>query len=520
MMTRTLHALTTASRTGLARLLGQEKAIASQARPVLPMATLDGLTAERLTGLLRAAIHTSAREYLELAERMEEADLHYRSVIQTRRLALEGLDLRVIPAGDRGPARMIGQQLTELTQADWFRDLLHLSDGIAKGYAVGELLWDTSGSQWRPQALLIRPQDWFAFDRADGRTLRLRDGTQTGAELTPYGYVTHVPALKAGLPIRAGLARAAAWAYLFKALALKRWVIAAEVFGMPVRLGRYPAGTSEADIDLLFRAVRSIGLDASAVINDGMKLELIETKAGAGTDLQERLCNYLDSQVSKAVLGQTMTADNGSSLSQAQVHNEVRMDLLAADARALARTINQQVVRPWVDLNWGPQAVYPLLELAVEEAEDLTALADALSKLVPVGLPVPTKWAASKWGIPEPTADEAVLGTPAAIPVPESVKPVPAPQRELQQQGPATPAPDGIDALVDAALADWELDLAPLTEPLRVAMAALGPDATAANAIAMLPGLLARLDANPLAARLTQAAYAARLAGQAGIEPD
>jgi phage gp29-like protein len=515
MLIRTWHA----ARAGLARLLATEKSGPALSRPVLPMASLDGLTPERLAGLLKSAVTGYSRDYLELAERMEETDLHYRAVVQTRRLALEGLDVRVVAAADRGAPRVQAQRLEELVRADWFGDLLKLSDGIAKGYAVGELIWDTAGSEWRPAQVLIRPQAWFQFAKADGRTLRLRDGTSNGAELTPYAFVTHIPELKAGLPIRAGLARAAAWSYLFKALALKRWVISAEIFGMPVRLGRYPAGTGEGDIDILFRAVRAIGTDASAVFPDSMQIELKESKGAAGTDIQERLCRYLDSQVSKAVLGQTMTTDDGSSKSQAVVHNEVRLDLLAADARALARTLNTQVVRPWVDLNWGPQAVYPRLELPVEEPEDLAALADALAKLVPVGLPVPARWAAGKWGVPEPAEGEALLGAPAPA-VPEGGPLAPQAVRAAHRAGDGQSAPDGIDALVDESLSSWERDLSPLVEPLRAALDALAPEATAAEALALLPGLLAKMDAGPLAERLSKAAYVARLAGRAGIEPE
>jgi hypothetical protein len=51
-------------------------------------------------------------------------------------------------------------------------------------------------------------------------------------------------------------------------------------------------------------------------------------------------------------------------------------------------------------------------------------------------------------------------------------------------------------------------------------MADLGPEATAADAIALLPGILAKMDPGPLTERLTHAAYVARLAGLAGIEPE
>ena len=65
-----------------------------------------------------------------------------------------------------------------------------------------------------------------------------------------------------------------------------------------------------------------------------------------------------------------MTSDNGSSQSQATVHNEVRHDIAAADARAITATINRDLVRAFVDLNFGVQDNYPKILISVDEPED------------------------------------------------------------------------------------------------------------------------------------------------------
>jgi phage gp29-like protein len=54
-------------------------------------AVASGLTPERLAQILRAAAAGNARDYLTLAEEMEERYLHYASQVQTRRLAIEGI---------------------------------------------------------------------------------------------------------------------------------------------------------------------------------------------------------------------------------------------------------------------------------------------------------------------------------------------------------------------------------------------------------------------------------------------
>ena len=66
----------------------------------------------------------------------------------------------------------------------------------------------------------------------------------------------------------------------------------------------------------------------------------------SSTDLYERLARYCDEQISKAVLGQTLTSDSGGgSYAQSKTHNEVRHDLTVADCKALASTLRRDLIR-------------------------------------------------------------------------------------------------------------------------------------------------------------------------------
>ena len=261
-------------------------------------------------------------------------------------------------------------------------------DALGKGFSAVEIIWDRSGPQWKPARYEWRDPRFFVFDRTDGTTLRLLDEADSyqGIDIEPYKWVIHKPRLKSGIPIRGGLARLVAIAYMVKSYTVTDWTAFAEVFGMPLRLGRYGPNATEEDILKLIAAVANLGTDAAAVLPDTMRIEFIEVgNRQGGADLYEKLAVYLDKQVSKAVLGQTMTADDGSSRSQAQVHDEVRGDILRSDARQLEDTLNRDLVKPFIDLNHGPQERYPKLLLPVNEPEDIKVLAEALGYLVPLG---------------------------------------------------------------------------------------------------------------------------------------
>lgn len=389
-------------------------------RSVWQWRPLASMTPAMVADVLRRAAQGDARDFLLAADDIREKDLHYRAVLQTRTLAVAGLPISILPRDDTPAARRAADLTRELLTDQAISTLVaHLMDAVAKGFAVAEIVWDTSGSVWYPREIVPREAHWFTWDRDTGRLLRLVDGSAEGAEIPPYRMIVHAPPVAAGIPLLGGVARSALWAWVFKSYALRDWARFAELFGQPIRVGKYHQGASPDDVAVLKQAAFSLGSDAAAVIPQEMALELIESGSkSASADLYHKLIEYLDRQVSKAVLGQTMTTDDGSSLAQARVHDEVRMDLLAADARAIEATLTRDLILPLVHLNLGEDAPLPRLHLTVEEPEDMAALAEQVSKLAGSGVAIPQAWVRQKFGIPEPAAGEAVLG--AVPPAPAS----------------------------------------------------------------------------------------------------
>ena len=408
-----------------------------------------GLTPERLTGILQQAEFGDPYSYLELAEDMEEKDLHYLAVLGTRKNAVAQLDLVVrsvsSSAEDQRAAAMVREMICDgPIQLDSV--LFDILDAVGKGFSATEIMWDTSGREWFPAQLKWRDPRWFAFDWISGEELLVRTlkgqtipsesdaqtrlpthfggagmyaamGTGIGiqpmtAPLAPFKFVTHFAKAKAGLKIRGGLARAAGWAYLFKNYVLKDWVTFTEVFGQPLRVGKYHPGASEQDKQALLNAVSRIGTDAAAIMPESMVIEFTEAHQEGSSELYERFCEYLDSQVSKAVLGQTLTTEmpsSGGSRAAAQVHEGVRRDILNADARRLAATLARDLVRPIVELNMGPQARYPKIELGLPDDSDVKVFAEVVAMLADRGLRVGQKTILDKLGIAAAGEGEAVL---------------------------------------------------------------------------------------------------------------
>lgn len=102
-------------------------------------------------------------------------------------------------------------------------------------------------------------------------------------------------------------------------------------------------------------------------------VELLEASRSGSVDTYEKLVRYMDEQISKAVLGETMSttaSSAGLGSGQANVHNDVRKELAEDDSDELCETLNATLVAWTVAYNL-PGANLPTLSREFEEPEDL-----------------------------------------------------------------------------------------------------------------------------------------------------
>ena len=382
------------------------------------------MTPATIARLLKQGEQNLVPELLDLFELMEERDPHYASVLGVRKRAVLGLDTTLSGAVATADTAVQSQQtiirddpISEavqamLSQIDIYALIEDLLDAIGKGVSVCEIVWKFTADSWTPVRFVWCPTKIFTYDIQTGRQLLIRtEQNAAGEVLAPYKFVVHTPQLKSGRLCRDGVARSAIWNWMIKSYTLHDWVGFCERFGVPLRMGKYDRGADEKEKQALLHALRSLGHDSAAMMPSSMDI-VFENMGNPGNNsaVFKELTEYTDRQLSKLILDQTMTTDDGSSMSQAVVHNMVRMDVVIADAKKLAKTITDYVITPFVQLNYGTDATVPQFQFITDAGEDISQLADTLTKLVPLGLQVSATEVREKIGLSAPkTADDVLV---------------------------------------------------------------------------------------------------------------
>lgn len=482
---------------------------------------VSGLTPARAAEILHDAERGLLLAQCELAEDMEEKDPHLQSELGKRRRALQSLDWKVKPPKNASrEERRDAEQLTEiLDDADWLPDcIFDATDAILKGFSCQEMEWEEVEGLIIPRSVEWRDPAWFQTPLGERNELRLRDGSADGLALQSFGWVQHVAKSKSGYLARTGLIRTLVWPFIFKNYSVRDLAEFLEIYGLPIRVGQYPAGATDKEKETLMRAVMSIGHNAGGIIPRSMMIDF-KNAADGTADPFLAMMNWAELSMSKAILGGTLTsqADGATSTNAlGNVHNEVRFEVRDSDAKQLAATLTRDLVFPLYALNcqsYDNQRRKPIFEFDLSEPEDITVYSTALPQLVNLGMKIPAQWAHDKLQIPIAADDEDVL-KPTAPAVPDfstallNAKPFNAPRQVALAAEPETAS---VQTMADTVSPQaWQSTVDPLLLPLIQAIETEG----FAAAQQLADELYTEMDDTQLTDMLHRAMFVAELWGR------
>lgn len=134
---------------------------------------------------------------------------------------------------------------------------------------------------------------------------------------------------------------------LWKKGAMQAWAEHVELFGMPIRVGKTNVRDKETRENMI-KMVRDMGASAWAVFDKADDIQLMEASKGDVYQIYDKLIARCNGEISKRVTGQTMTTDDGSSRSQAEVHERVYETFNAMDEFFCEEEVVNGKLLPWL----------------------------------------------------------------------------------------------------------------------------------------------------------------------------
>lgn len=308
------------------------------------------------------------------------------SCYQQRQLAITSREIIIEPASDDAQDQEIAEFIKAQVRALNFDDITKkMHYAIHYGYSVAEVIWKPDGNRVGIEAIRVRPRDRFAFS-AD-RQLFIKTSTNPLGMAAPpckFWTLSHGDEDDSN-PYGLGLAHTLYWLVFFKRNAMKFWMVYLEKYAQPTAVAKLQPGQAEdpKERDKALDILDAIQVDSGVTIPENVIIELIEATR-SGTADYSALEDRMDKAISKVILSQTMTTDNGSSQAQATVHAGVKEEVVKADADLLCETFNQTIVKWLVEYNW-PGATPPRVYRDFTEEEDLSKRAERDTKISNLG---------------------------------------------------------------------------------------------------------------------------------------
>lgn len=438
---------------------------------------------------------------LKLWRSLLDDDMAY-STFQQRRAATISRPWEIDPGGERP----IDQEAAEFIRSQcnrvgWDRVCDKMLFALWYGYGVGEPIYAYEDGKIVLERIDVPDRAWFGFD-GEGK-LMLRDPLGIGSITLPDQkfWVVRCGNDNDFQYEGQGLAHWAYWPIFFKRNMLPFWLRFLEKFGSPTVLGKVSGGQldDETRRTEILKMLAQVSSESQVAVPDWLETELLSASGAGGS--HEALLKRMDSAITRVVLSQTMTTDNGSSRSQSETHMDVRDEVVRADSDLLHESFNRSIVQWLVDWNF-PGAAYPRVYRVMGDEEDLTAIADRDTTLKALG------WVRNEESFHE-TYGEGFERVAEVAPVAPLLLPAPDP-------APTFAAIDGdaIDALVARMAADGDAAVQAMADTFAAALEGVTDPEVAR--IAMLD-VMEKVDPAAFAKLLAMPMTATRALEEAGL---
>ena len=276
--------------------------------------------------------------------------------LQQRFLLQTSLEWVLEPGGDTSADLKSYEFIKSLVDSIPFDQICnYMLYSIFYGYSVAEVMLKYENRlvtlDLEQEGIRVRNRRRFWFDRQGNTRLRTSNNYE-GIVLDPSRvWKISTGGTHSDDPYGCGLAYWLFWPCFFKRGDIRLWLqsIEADASGRPI--SKYPTQASEQEKNEARDVAIALGEGKPFAISENTIVDLLGKVSSNGVSNKE-LLGVCDGAISKIILSQTMTLDNGSSLAQAEVHKDVLDAIVKSDADLLCASFNAAVIKPLSQWNF------------------------------------------------------------------------------------------------------------------------------------------------------------------------
>ena len=296
-------------------------------------------------------------------------DPHLVATIQQRKMQVMQMGWEIDYDKDPKIKEKAIEIMRDLPLSNIISDIL---DAVFFGFQALEIEWQIINNELVPVNLIGKPQEWFIFTKENELRLRKKANGiyrfEEGEKLPDYKFILVQNKPTYVNPYGEKVLSRCYWPVNFKRDGIENWLLMMVRFGMPYLIARYNSGATEAEKAELLDQLKQMVEDTITVMEDGIPIEFQENPKYEIGGLYEKLVEFQNTEISKAVLTVTLTTDlqNVGSYKAADIHKEMLSYLGIADKKLVEKAMNE-LFSYYCFLNYGTEDA-PRLKLNKKEA--------------------------------------------------------------------------------------------------------------------------------------------------------
>jgi phage gp29-like protein len=297
-------------------------------------------------------------------------DAHVSSCVQSRKAGVLSLNWEINRGGTKSTeSEFIEEIFSRLNLRQIISEML---DAPLFGFKPIEIYWIEADGKIVPKELKGKPSWWFEFD--SNNMLRFKDRNKPNGVLLPnkkFLLLQHNATYDN--PYGESILAKCYYPVIFKKGGMKLWSVFTQKYGMPFLHGKIGLGKEQEEAYELFNILEKLQQDGIAVTEEEVNIDILESSKTSSADVYKNLLHFCNAEISKAILSQTLTTEQGDtgSYAMSQTHLQVRKDVVDADKQLVEYWLNKLI--EWIiEFNFVSVSEMPRFVMYEEQDVDMT----------------------------------------------------------------------------------------------------------------------------------------------------